>query len=92
MARETGIRPRVVYLGPADAAVNGLASGHVGRRYVFLSGRLVALFARDRPPFRTVLLHELAHIRNRDLDITFITIAVWRLVAVVLVLRFVNVC
>lgn len=86
LQREAGVQQRVTYLlEPLNPTVTGLAFGRVHRRYVVLSGGLVALFTRDRPALRTVVLHELAHIRNRDLDITFITIAVWRLVAFLLV-------
>ncbi|MGQ0778781.1 MAG: M48 family metalloprotease [Pseudonocardiales bacterium] len=86
LQQEAGVREPVSYLlAPLNSKVAGLAFGHVGRRHVMLSGGLVALFNRDRAAFRTVVLHELAHIRNRDLDITFITIIVWRVVMVLLV-------
>jgi len=29
--------------------------------------------------FRAVVLHELAHVRNRDIDITYATVAIWRI-------------
>lgn len=83
--REIGIREHVIYLlEPLNPKVSGLAFGRFGRRYIMLSGGLVALFARDKQAFRMVVLHELAHVHNRDLDITFITIVVWRLVAFLL--------
>ena len=67
LQREAGVRQQVTYLiAPLNPKVSGLAFGRIRRRYVMLSGGLVALFARDRRAFRTVVLHELAHIRNRD--------------------------
>ena|GEM_PF-1667370 len=61
---------------------NPLASGlpvTFGRRhnhYVALSGYFVAhYFYADPAAFRAIILHELAHIRNRDIDKTFMTIS-----------------
>ncbi|MFF4579564.1 M48 family metalloprotease [Streptomyces sp. NPDC001389] len=79
LLRETGVRARVAFLTePLDPTVAALAFGRAGRRQVLLSGGLLALYGRDRPAFRAVVLHELAHIRNRDLDIGFLTLIVWR--------------
>lgn len=61
-----------------NPAVDGLAFGRVGRRYIVLSRGLVGAFEQDRPVFEAVVLHELAHVRNRDLDITSITLVLWR--------------
>ena len=44
---------------------------------VALGGGLVVKQAADPPAFRAVVRHELAHIRNRDVGITYFTIAVW---------------
>jgi hypothetical protein len=35
---------------------------------VALGGGLVTQFYSDRPRFRAVVLHELAHLRNADVD------------------------
>jgi len=69
-----------------DPGVSGLAFGRLGRRYVALSVGMLALFDRDRSAFRAIVLHELAHLRNRDVDVAFITIAVSRTYLVVIVL------
>ncbi|MFD7818356.1 M56 family metallopeptidase [Streptomyces sp. NPDC059785] len=88
LQEQTGVRESVTFLlDPLDPRVNGLAFGRVGRRYVVISGGLAALFSQDRHAFRTVLLHELAHLRNHDVDITFLTVTVWRLVAFLLLRR-----
>ncbi|GAA1962355.1 M56 family metallopeptidase [Amycolatopsis minnesotensis] len=69
-----------------NPAVDGLAFGRAGRRYIVLSRGLLTLFGRDPDLFRAVLLHELAHVRNRDLDITAVVLAMWRsFLAVILV-------
>ncbi|MDQ6774492.1 MAG: M48 family metalloprotease [Candidatus Dormibacteraeota bacterium] len=42
-----------------------------------LTGGLVVRYVTDRPAFRSVLLHELAHVRNGDVSRTYFAIAVW---------------
>ncbi|WP_159041716.1 M48 family metalloprotease [Streptomyces aureus] len=75
----TGVRARVTFLADLlDPTVSALAFGRAGRRQVVLSGGLIALYGRDRAAFRVVVLHELAHIRNRDIDIGFVTLIAWR--------------
>lgn len=65
-----------------DPGVNGMAFGRIGKRAVLLSRGLVQLFDSEVPQnqeaFRAVLRHELAHLRNRDLDITQITLGLCR--------------
>jgi Zn-dependent protease with chaperone function len=72
LARE----PRYVW-DPLDMACGGLAFGLPGRRYVALTGGLVTKLWTDRDVFRAVMLHELAHLRNRDVDKAYATVAVW---------------
>jgi Zn-dependent protease with chaperone function len=78
--------PVRILIDLVNPAIDGLAFGHVFRRYVVLSrGVLLALSERDRETAWRVVMHELAHIRNRDLDITAITVAMWRSFLVVVV-------
>jgi Zn-dependent protease with chaperone function len=62
------------------------AFGRLGRYYVSLTGGLVATFYTDRPAFRAVVLHELAHLRNADVNMTCFTVALWRAFVVVAIL------
>ncbi|MFJ8584048.1 M48 family metalloprotease [Streptomyces sp. NPDC093595] len=62
-----------------DPGVTGLAFGRRGRRYVMLSRGLLHLYDTDPTAFRAVVLHELAHLRNRDVDIAFLTDSAWRI-------------
>ncbi|WP_037675095.1 M48 family metalloprotease [Streptomyces globisporus] len=79
LLRESGVRARVGFLAePLNPAVHALAFGRLGRRRVALSGGLLTLYPLDRAAFRSIVLHELAHIRNRDLDIAFLTLILWR--------------
>lgn len=78
-------RPTVFLLNPYSSATSGVAFGRFGRRYIVLHRGLVMLFQTDRPAFRAIVLHELAHLRNADVDKTYFTISiVWSFVFTVL--------
>jgi Zn-dependent protease with chaperone function len=64
---------------PRDQRPTGLAFGRVGRRHVMLGGGLLRLHGIDPEAFRAIVLHELAHLRNRDVDIAFLTLICHRL-------------
>jgi Zn-dependent protease with chaperone function len=78
LAAEAGLRePPTLVWDPLDAAPTGLAFGHAGRYTVALTGGLVVRATTDPAAFRAVVLHELAHIRNRDVDLTYFTVSLW---------------
>lgn len=64
-------------------STNAVVFGRPGRHIVRLDGGLVACRQADPTGFRTVVLHELAHIRNRDVGITYATVALWRAFVIV---------
>ncbi|MGK5627855.1 M48 family metalloprotease [Streptomyces sp. URMC 123] len=70
-------RPDFV-MDPSRSGAGAYVFGRAGRYTVCLYGGLVACRARDRRTFEAVVLHELAHLRNRDVDITYLTVALWR--------------
>ncbi len=75
---ETGLRTKPDFVwNPLDGRVSGLAFGHLRRKFVALSGGLVSLFYLDRAAFRAIVLHELAHLRNGDVDKTYFSLAIW---------------
>ncbi|MDQ3889655.1 MAG: M48 family metalloprotease [Actinomycetota bacterium] len=78
LVREAGLErwPRFVW-NPLGQTAGALAFGRLGRHYVALDGGLVVTFYRDRPAFRAIVLHELAHLRNRDVDVAYFTLATW---------------
>jgi Zn-dependent protease with chaperone function len=74
------VREEVTYVVDLlDPGVTGLAFGRRGRRYVMISRGLLHLYDTDPTAFRAVVLHELAHLRNRDVDIAFLTDSAWRI-------------
>ncbi|NJC71257.1 M48 family metalloprotease [Planosporangium thailandense] len=64
-------------LAPFSTGTGGLAFGTRRRRYVSLDAGLLTRWTTDRPAFRAVVLHELAHHRHGDAGRTYATIAVW---------------
>ncbi|MFI0712255.1 M48 family metalloprotease [Streptomyces inhibens] len=71
-------RPPRFVVAPAVATAGAVVFGRLRRYSVCLHGGLVARRRQDPESFRAVVLHELAHIRNRDIDVTYATVALWR--------------
>jgi Zn-dependent protease with chaperone function len=88
LAREQGLDPPRIYWNPLDASSGGLAFGHPGRYSIAVGGGLVVTHTTDRPAFDAVVHHELAHVRNRDVGITYLTLAVWYAFLLVAVVPF----
>lgn len=90
LAREAGLdeEPRWLW-NPLDPSPTGLAFGRPGSHAVALMGGLVTRQIADPPAFRAVVRHELAHLRNRDVDLTYATVSLWYAFLLVSVLPFV---
>jgi Zn-dependent protease with chaperone function len=89
LSREAGLaRPPTFVCNSLNRARSGLAFGHLGQYYVVLPGGLVTQFDTDRPAFRAVVLHELAHLRNADVDKTYCAVALWPAFLVTAVVPF----
>ncbi|MFJ6895209.1 M48 family metallopeptidase [Streptomyces hokutonensis] len=71
---ELRVKPRF-YVAPNRKEAGALAFGRLGDYRVRLNDGLIDKGAEDPEHLRTVVLHELAHIRNRDIDITYLTVA-----------------
>jgi len=77
LCREADLPRQPTFLvNPHNSSVSGLVFGRRGRRYVVLNAGLIIRFYSDRPTFRAVVLHELAHLRNADVDKTYFSVAV----------------
>jgi Zn-dependent protease with chaperone function len=88
LAREQELDPPRIFWNPLDGSAGGLAFGHPGRYSIAIGAGLVVKHTTDGPGFDAVLRHELAHIRNRDVGITYLTLAVWYAFLLVAVLPF----
>jgi Zn-dependent protease with chaperone function len=89
LSAEAGLShpPRFVW-NPLDATTGALAFGRAGAYYVALAGGLVTQFYTDPAAFRAVLRHELAHLRNGDVDKTYLAVATWRAFVVVALIPY----
>lgn len=75
---EAGLRQApTVWLDLRDGAPSGLAFGRRRRPHLMLTAGLVAAWSTDLPAFRAVVRHELGHLRNADVQKTYLAMAVW---------------
>ncbi|WP_338930480.1 M48 family metalloprotease [Streptomyces netropsis] len=87
--RAAGVQPSPVWMLDALArSSNGLAFGVPWRRRVIIDAPLVRCFHTDRDLFRVVIAHELAHLRNRDVDKTYLAFGIWWAFLTVAVMPF----
>ncbi|MEU8220375.1 M48 family metalloprotease [Micromonospora taraxaci] len=79
LSREMGVgTPPDWRFAPLARTTGGQAFGLPWHRYVQLDAGLLLLHTTDRPAFRAVVRHELAHLRHEDVDRTYLTIGIWR--------------
>ncbi|MFH0179101.1 hypothetical protein ACIA6D_10705 [Streptomyces cacaoi] len=78
LTREAGLSrsPRFL-LSCTSQADDAVAFGRTGRYYVCIDMGLAMHFRGDPARFRAIVLHELAHLRNRDVDIFGLTRALF---------------
>ncbi|GGS14297.1 hypothetical protein GCM10010269_62020 [Streptomyces humidus] len=63
---------------PRAMSVGAFTFGRAGRYTVCLHAGLLVRRQTDPSRFDAVVLHELAHVRNRDVDLAYLTVALWR--------------
>ncbi|MFC4115149.1 M56 family metallopeptidase [Nonomuraea zeae] len=83
LAAVAGLARPPAYLLRMTGSVGGIAFGRPDRRCLGLDAGLITKLVADRAAFRAVVLHELAHLRNADVDRTYLTVAFWRAFIVV---------
>ncbi|MFE7015964.1 M48 family metalloprotease [Streptomyces sp. NPDC057651] len=79
--------PRVV-VDRATPTAGAVVFGRTRRPVVSLHGGLIACRSTKPGHLRTVLLHEFAHISNRDVTVTYATVALWRAFATLVLLPY----
>jgi Zn-dependent protease with chaperone function len=78
LSSEVGLRqPPTLVCNPLNRSGGGVAFGHWGRRFLGLYGGTLLRFRRQPEQFRAVVLHELAHLRNADVDKAVFAVTVW---------------
>jgi Zn-dependent protease with chaperone function len=75
LRQQAGIGPVVWLLQAPSARVSAFVFGGPRRRFVAISGGAAVTRPAD---FDAVILHGLAHIKNRDIDQTYLALAIWR--------------
>ncbi len=76
--QRAGTGPVVWLLQPLNARLSAFAFGRPGRRLVAVSGGAAVAAVRKPAAFEAVIMHELAHIKNRDIDQAYLALAIWR--------------
>ncbi|QUQ64511.1 M56 family metallopeptidase [Kutzneria sp. CA-103260] len=79
--------PRFV-IDPAAMSANAVVFGSTRRPTICLHGGLIVRRAADPTGFRAVVLHELAHVGNRDVTVTYLTVALWRVFLTLVLLPY----
>jgi Zn-dependent protease with chaperone function len=72
--------PRFV-VDPAAMSAGAVVWGSNRRPTVCLHAGLLVRRHTDPQAFKAVLLHELGHVHNRDITVTYLTVALWRVYA-----------
>lgn len=75
-------------IDPRADTIGAVVFGRTGRYTVCLDAGLVTRSGAAPDVLRDVVLHELAHIRNRDVGITYATVAVWWAFLICMVLPY----
>jgi Zn-dependent protease with chaperone function len=78
LRQQAGSGPVSWLLQPSNHRMSAFAFGRFRRRFVAVSGGAAVTAARQPAAFEAVILHELAHIRNKDVNQTYLAIAIWR--------------
>jgi Zn-dependent protease with chaperone function len=89
LVRVAGLRtvPHFV-VDPASFGVGAVTFGHARRRTVCLYAGLHSSRHTDPAGFEAVVLHELAHVRNRDVDLAHAVTALWRVFVLLVAVPF----
>ena len=78
LRHRAGIGPVAWLQQPLDFQPSAFAFGRFRRRCVAISGGAIVAQGRQPVFFDAIVLHELSHIRNRDIDQTYLAVAIWR--------------
>ena len=78
LVAEAGVGGVRFGVDPTAVTAGAVVFGTRRRPVVRLHSGLLVLHERDYQRFRAVVLHELAHVRNGDVPITYATVAMWR--------------
>ena len=78
LRQRAGTGPVVWLLQPLNARLSVFAFGRPRRHFLAVSDGAAVAAIRNPAAFDAVILHELAHVKNRDIDQTYLALAIWR--------------
>ncbi len=79
------VRPKYV-IDPSARTKSAVVFGRPGLLVLCLDSGLVKMVRREPATFRTVILHEFAHLRNKDVTLAYATVSLWRVWLALIVL------
>jgi Zn-dependent protease with chaperone function len=88
LVKESQLRRAPDFVQSARVTMNAVTFGRSGKYTVQLGAGLIPFHRSDPALFRAVVLHELAHIRNHDVEVGYAALAVWRAFLLVTLLPF----
>lgn len=89
LCEESGINKAPIFLvNPTNPVCTGVAFGRFSKNYIAITGGLVTKFFTDKFSFRAVVLHELAHLDNGDIQKTYLSIAIWQSFTILTLIPF----
>jgi Zn-dependent protease with chaperone function len=77
VVKQIGLAARPAFWLAPEPSAQGVAFGRQARCHVQLNAGLIKKFHTNRSAVTAVVLHELAHVRNRDIRYTYLTITIW---------------
>lgn len=90
LAERAGVLQMPTFLvNPRALTAGAVAFGRSGRYTVCLDAGLLPRRATDPETFDAVVLHELAHVRRGDVDMAYLAVALWRVMAIGVLIPFV---
>jgi Zn-dependent protease with chaperone function len=72
-----GLASRPTFWLAPEGSAQGVAFGRQGRCHIQLNAGLVKKYRTDPDTVTAVVLHELAHVRNRDIRYTYLAVTTW---------------